>query len=176
MSPASRSAAWWRSSSPQTHPDKVDRVVLIDTTPRYTDQLRAVWAERAAAARTKGGGALVEGILKIWFSPDFIAANPPAVQYVRERLMATPPEGYALACEALAAADLRPLATRIVAPTLVICGDKDIASFLDAARWLADTIKDAELAWIAGGHHASVLEKPDDAVRLMRRFLSAARS
>ena len=31
-----------------THPDLVDRLVLIDTTPRYTDELRAVWAERAA--------------------------------------------------------------------------------------------------------------------------------
>jgi 3-oxoadipate enol-lactonase len=157
-----------------TYPDRVGRLVLIDTTPRYTDELRAVWAERAATARTSGVSTLADGILKIWFSPPFIAADAPAVRYVREQLARTPPEGYALACEALAAADLRPLASRIAAPTLVVCGDKDIPSFLDSAKWLADNIRNAELAWIAGGHHASVLEKPEQAVRLMRRFLASA--
>jgi 3-oxoadipate enol-lactonase len=156
-----------------THPELVDRLVLIDTTPRYTDELRAVWGERAATARAEGVSALIDGILKIWFSPAFIAADPPAVRYVRERLAHTPSEGYALACEALAAADLRLVANRIAAPTLVVCGDNDIPSFLDSARWLAHNIKNAELAWIAGGHHASVLEKPEDAVRIVRRFLSA---
>ena len=31
-----------------TKPDMVDRLVLIDTTPRYTDELRSMWAERAS--------------------------------------------------------------------------------------------------------------------------------
>jgi imidazolonepropionase-like amidohydrolase len=31
----------------------------------------------------------------------------------------------------------------------------------------------AKLAWIERGHHASVLEKPDDAVQIIQRFLSA---
>ena len=33
--------------------------------------------------------------------------------------------------------DLRELAPKIAAPTLVVCGDDDIPSFRDAARWLA---------------------------------------
>ena len=36
------------------HPDLVSRLILIDTTPRYTEQMRAMWAERAQAARTDG--------------------------------------------------------------------------------------------------------------------------
>lgn len=158
-----------------THGERVDRLILVDTTPRYTDDLRKIWAERAATAREQGTAALAEGILKIWFSPEFISKNAPAVRYVLDQITRTPPEGYALACEALADADLRALAQSIAAPTLVICGDKDILSFLDAARWLASNIPNAELAWIEGGHHASVLEKPDDAVRIVQRFLSAKR-
>jgi pimeloyl-ACP methyl ester carboxylesterase len=57
----------------------------------------------------------------------------------------------------------------------VICGDDDIPSFLDAARWLAATIPDAKLAWLAGARHASVLEQPEEARRLMRDFLSVGR-
>jgi 3-oxoadipate enol-lactonase len=153
------------------HADLVDRLVLIDTTPRYTEELRAMWAVRAATARREGSAALIPGLLPIWFSPPFLAQNPPSVRYVRDTLARSPGEGYALACEALAAADLRSDAARIAAPTLVVCGDDDIPSFLDAARWLAQSIAGAKLAWIAGARHASILEQPDHALKLFREFL-----
>ncbi|HZP75546.1 MAG TPA: alpha/beta fold hydrolase [Pseudolabrys sp.] len=152
-------------------PELVDRLILVDTTPRYTDELRAMWAERAATARAAGVKAMVEGLLKIWFTPQSIAADTDGVRYVRTTLAQSSGEGYALACEALAAADLRAGASRIAARTLVVCGDDDIPSFLDAARWLAGNIKNAKLAWIAKARHASVIERPAEALALMRGFL-----
>jgi len=154
-----------------TNPASVDRLILIDTTPRYTDELRAMWAQRAAAARGAGVEALVDGLLKIWFTPQSVTDNTEAVRYVRAALEKSSGEGYALACEALAAADLRAAAAKIAAPTLVICGDDDIPSFLDAARWLESNIKDARLAWLAKARHASVIERPLEALALMRTFL-----
>jgi 3-oxoadipate enol-lactonase len=154
-----------------TRPDMVDHLVLIDTTPRYTDELRAMWTERAASARNAGVGALIDGLLKIWFTPASIMENTAAVRYVRSSLQRSPGQGYALACEALAAADLRPLVGNIVSPTLVVCGDDDIPSFLESARWLAANIKGAQLKWIARAKHASVLERPDQAVAILRNFL-----
>jgi 3-oxoadipate enol-lactonase len=154
-----------------TEPASVDHLILIDTTPRYTDELRAMWAQRAAAARGTGVKALVDGLLKIWFTPQSVTDNTDAVRYVRAALEKSSGEGYALACEALAAADLRAAAGKIAAPTLVICGDDDIPSFLDAARWLEGNIKDAQLAWLAKARHASVIERPSDALAVMRKFL-----
>jgi 3-oxoadipate enol-lactonase len=155
-----------------TRPALVDRLILIDTTPRYTDELRRMWDERAATARQQGVAAMVDGLLAIWFSAEARARNDDGVRYVRDTLARCPGEGYALACEALRAADLRALAPTIAARTLVICGDDDIPSFLEAARWLAATIPTAELAWIKGAKHASVLESPEEACRLMRTFLA----
>ena len=152
----------------------VDRLVLIDTTPRYTEEMRAMWVERAATARTRGVAALIEDLLGVWFSADFLAQDPPAVRYVRSTLARTSGEGYALACEALAAADLRNGAAKIRAPTLVICGDDDIPSFRDAAEWIAGQIESARLAWIPGARHASVLEQPERACTLLREFLASA--
>jgi 3-oxoadipate enol-lactonase len=154
-----------------TRPELTDRLILIDTTPRYTDELRRMWDERAATARAKGVAPMIPALLAIWFSAVALARNDAGVRYVRETLARCPGEGYALACEALKAADLRALAPGIAARTLVVCGDDDIPSFLDAARWLAATIPSAELAWIKGAKHASVLEHPDEARRLMRAFL-----
>jgi hypothetical protein len=42
---------------------------------------------------------------------------------VRGCFESCPSEGYALACETLAAADLGEGATQIKAPTLVVCGE-----------------------------------------------------
>lgn len=153
------------------HPRNVEKLVLIDTTPRYTDDLRTMWVERAATARNAGVASMVPGLLKIWFSDACLVRDPPGVRYVRETLQKTSGEGYALACEALGAADLRDEAANILAPTLVICGENDIPSFLDSTRWLAGTIKEAKLAWLQQARHASVIECPDLAVKLLGDFL-----
>ena len=154
-----------------TRPELVDRLILVDTTPRYSDELRLMWAQRAATARAAGVAPMVAPLLTIWFSADALERNDAGVRYVRETLARSPGEGYALACEALHAADLRALAPKIAARTLVVCGDDDIPSFLEAARWLAAEIPQAELAWIKGAKHASVLEQPEEARRLMWTFL-----
>ena len=154
-----------------THPELVDRLILIDTTPRYSDALRLMWDQRAVTARAAGVAPMIPALLAIWFSADALERDDPGVRYVRETLARCPGEGYALACEALRAADLRALAPKIAARTLVVCGDDDIPSFLEAARWLAAAVPQAEFAWIKGARHASVLEQPDEARRLMRTFL-----
>jgi 3-oxoadipate enol-lactonase len=157
-----------------THPELVDRLILIDTTPRYTDEMRAMWAERAAAARQAGPASLIDGLLKIWFTAAAIERDDPTVQYVRSTIGKCSGEGYALACEALAAADLRSLSTQIRSPTLVICGDEDIPSFLDASRHLSSTIRHATLSWIPQARHASVLERSDVGLQIMTAFLKGA--
>ena len=61
-----------------THPQTVDRLVLIDTTARYTEELRAMWAVRAAGARKDGVASLIDGLLKIWFTRPARATRSPA--------------------------------------------------------------------------------------------------
>jgi pimeloyl-ACP methyl ester carboxylesterase len=156
------------------YPQMVNKLILVDTTPRYTDAMREMWAERAEAARTKGVAIMIDALLSIWFSKAAIANNAADVRYVRDTLASCNGEAYALACEALAGADLRGNLPSIAAKTLVVCGDDDIPSFLDAAHLLADTIRNAKLEWIPGTRHASVLESPDKAILMMKRFLEPA--
>lgn len=155
------------------YPERLERLVLVDTTPRYSDALRAMWAERAATARRKGVSAMSEAPLGIWFTPAFVAADAEAVRYVRGCFERASREGYALASEALACADLRLLARSIAAPTLVVCGSEDIPEFVEAARWLADTIPDARLEWLPNARHASLLEQPEAFNALLREHLGA---
>lgn len=158
-----------------THPERTDRLILVDTTPRYSDALRGMWAERATTARRQGVQVMTGPLLDIWFTPDFIKSDPPAVRYVRDCFAKTSGEGYALACEALAAADLRPLVPRIGAPTLIVCGTEDIAEFIAAARWFENEIAEAKLAWLSPARHASILEQPHAFAALCQEFLGSTR-
>jgi 3-oxoadipate enol-lactonase len=155
-----------------TRGDLVDRLVLIDTTPRYDDAARQMWAERARVARTKGVASLIDALLQIWFTAEFVREDPPAVRYVRACFAAASGEGYARACEALAAADLRSLVPDIAAPTLVLCGDEELPAFREAADWLSCTIRTAELALLSPTRHASILQQPAAFQRLVRAFLA----
>ena len=38
-----------------TYPERVDRLMLLDTTPRYTDEMRQMWVVRASGAHAGGG-------------------------------------------------------------------------------------------------------------------------
>jgi 3-oxoadipate enol-lactonase len=154
-----------------TEPQMTGKLVLCDTTPRYTDEARGMWVVRAAAARKDGAASLLPTIEKIWFTPGFVASDPPAVQLVRDTFRACSGEGYALACEALGAADLRDLAPRIKAPALVVCGAEEGQAFKDAAHWLHDNIAGARLEMIPSAGHASVLEQPVRIEALLREFL-----
>ena len=82
-------------------------------------------------------------------------------------LVATPAEGYAGCCEAIAAMDLRPMLTRIVAPTLVIAGADDQATPVAYSRAIAAAIPKARLAVVSGAAHLANLEQPERITKLL---------
>jgi 3-oxoadipate enol-lactonase len=154
-----------------TNPERTDKVVLCDTTPRYSEASRANWARRAATARAQGVASMTDSLLDVWFTSGFVAADPPAVRYVRDCFARVSGEGYAKACEALAEADLRMLLPDIEAPTLVVCGTEDVPDFLLAAQSFVRVIPNAQLAWLSPARHASPLEQPDQFIEALGTFL-----
>jgi pimeloyl-ACP methyl ester carboxylesterase len=110
--------------------------------------------------------------LPIWFSQAALEQNLPGVQYVRATLASTSGEGYALSCDALAAADLRAEAQRIRARTLVVCGDEDIPNFLEAARWLRQRSGERSSRGLPRPVTRRCLRKPKEAIALFTDFLA----
>ena len=154
-----------------TYPQMVDRLVLADCTPRYVDEGRANWPVRAATARKDGVASLIPQLLKIWFTPGSVTADGPDVRFVKDTLAACSGEGYALACEALATLDAREQTARIAAPTLILYGSEEGQPFKDAAAWMHAAIKDSRVEVVPMAGHASVRERPEHVVALLRDFL-----
>ncbi len=99
--------------------DRLDRLVLACTAPHLPPPEQ--WLERAATVRERGMDAVADAVIARWFTPRFAGAAEPW----RAMLLATPPEGYARACEAIADMDLRSELVRIKVPTTVILGRHD---------------------------------------------------
>ena len=99
-------------------PERVERLVLACTAPFLPPPEQ--WLERAATVRAHGVEAVADAVVGRWFTERFGDPEP-----WRLHLVSTPAEGYARACEALAAMDLRGDLARIEAPTTVILGAHD---------------------------------------------------
>jgi 3-oxoadipate enol-lactonase len=77
-------------------------------------------------------------------------------------LVATPPEGYARCCEALAAWDARERISAISVPTLVVAGADDPATPVEHAELLASRIPGARLLVLERAAHLANVERAEE--------------
>jgi pimeloyl-ACP methyl ester carboxylesterase len=154
-----------------TWPGMVDRLILADCTPRYEEEARANWPVRARLARENGVASLIPMLLQTFFTPASVAEDGPDVRHVRETFERCSGEAYGLACEALAQVDAWQEVRRITAPTLVMLGSNERQAFQDAADRMVATIPGARKVVVPEAGHASIRERPEFAVRVLREFL-----
>jgi 3-oxoadipate enol-lactonase len=112
-------------------PERVERLVLACTAARFPNA--EAYGERAALVRRDGLEPIVDTVVARWFTPAFRDAQPDVVRRYRAMLAATPPEGYARCCDAVADFDLRSGLGAIDAPTLVVVGADDPAAPLEVS-------------------------------------------
>lgn len=139
-------------------PERVDRLVL-SCTAAYLGPPED-WFERAQLVRSEGMAAVVERVVARWFTERFRVEQPSTVARYRDMLERTPPEGYALCCEAIAEWDFRTGLCAITAPTLVIVGADDVATPPENGSRIADSIRGAELAILPHAAHLANVQQP----------------
>ena len=140
-------------------PERVGRLVVCCTAarmPRPRD-----YAARATLVRAQGLAAIADTVIGRWFTAAFGTRRPDRVAGIKSLLLATPAEGYAATCEALAAMDLRDDLPRIAASTLVIAGADDQSTPPERAEEIAQRIRGAELAVIPDAAHLANIEQPE---------------
>jgi 3-oxoadipate enol-lactonase len=152
-------------------PERVTALVLVDTALAIPPA--ALWRDRAAAVRADGMAVIADAVLARWLTP---AADPAAAAALRAQLLATAPEGYAGAAEAIAAADLTETTRRLRLPCLVLVGDQDEATPPAAAAALRDAIPTARLRLLPGAAHIPTVEQPALVRDALLDFLAPARS
>lgn len=118
-------------------PERFCRIVVANTAARIGQE--AGWRDRAATVREQGMDPVAQSAADRWFTPAFRQNNPEVVYPLIEQLAATPVEGYAACCDALAMADLRDDLTQMPRPMLVIAGESDpVTTSRDAEAIVVD--------------------------------------
>lgn len=152
------------------YPGVLASMVLADTTSRAAANAAQMWGDRVRVAREKGMEALVEGTLSRWFTEPYRKAHPQVVEGVAAGIRATPVEGYAGCCEAIAKIDVTDRLKSIDCPTLVIVGEEDQGTPVEAARAIQANIPGAELEIIPKAAHLSNIEQREAFDRALDRF------
>ena len=156
-------------------PGRVESLALFGPLLAPPEPARAAIRARAAEARKGDMQPIADALLQSSVSTETRAKRPAAVAFVRESLMRQDPEGYARTCEALAA--MEPADTsRIDCPTLLVTGDADAVAPPQAVRIMAERIARSRVEVLRGCGHWTPVEKPEECVGLLNRFLLERRS
>jgi 3-oxoadipate enol-lactonase len=157
------------------HPEVVDGLVLADTTCWYGETAVQDWEPRAVAAEEKGLASLIDFQLTRWFSDRTRAEQPDVVEAARRVFLANDVPGYAAACRALGAMDLRGKIDKITCPTLILVGEEDYATPPAMAEDLNRRIAGSEMVVLPGIRHLSAVEAPGVVNPHIERLLARVR-
>lgn len=150
-------------------PDRVTHLVLANTSPQFVP--RANWETRIATVLKGGMSAVVDVAMQRFFSPDTLAKKNPRVASIRSVFLGTDPVGYLGCCAALRDMNHADLLKRIKAPTLVISGDRDVATpWSGHGERLAQEIPEAKALHLPAAH-LSNLERPHSFTTALLEFL-----
>lgn len=136
-------------------PERVDRLIAACAVARPVSP--GAWLDRAQAVRSGGTIAVADLVVERWGYTD---RDPALETYIRTRLAATPAEGYAGCCEALAGMDLTEDLGRVVAPTLLLAGSDDPAAPPPVVAEMAGAMADARVQVVDGAAHLLNVEQP----------------
>ncbi|WP_328908542.1 alpha/beta hydrolase [Streptomyces sp. NBC_00234] len=142
------------------HPELVASLIVADSSPGSgTDEEKARGMRaRATDLAELGPRAFAEARGPRLVSPD---APDHLVRTVVENMAASVRlPGYAYAAESMACADLRPELSSIAAPTLVLCGEQDRVTGIEASQAIAGAIHKTAYVIVKDAGHLANQEQP----------------
>jgi len=150
-------------------PERVTHLVLANTSPQFVP--RTNWEARIAAVVKGGMPAVVDVAMQRFFSPDMLAKQDPQVASIRSIFLGTDPVGYLGCCAALRDMNHGDRLKRIKTPTLVISGDRDVATpWIGHGEWLAQEIPGAKALHLPAAHLSNI-ERPHSFTTALLEFL-----
>jgi pimeloyl-ACP methyl ester carboxylesterase len=153
------------------HPQRVGRLALLGPVREQGEQAKAATRGRARTVRAGGMSAVADTIVAVATSEETRRERPLAAAMVRELLLGQDPEGYAAACEALAAAR-EPDFSSIKIPVMLLTGSQDKTSPVAVNDELISLLPNARLHVIEGIGHWHSLEAPAALTHHLQEFLT----
>lgn len=129
------------------------------------------WLTRADQVEKYGLADLVKTTHTRWFSEEFNYQDDVLAQRTIQSLAATPTQGYAESCRALAYADMRGDLSQMSTAILVICGEKDPVTTIQDGEFIHSQVQNGQLATIEASHLSNI-ECPEEFSQIFAKFIS----
>ncbi len=150
-------------------PERVTHLVLANTSPQFVP--RANWEARISTVRESGMSAIVDVVMQRFFSANTLAKRDPHAASIRSVFLGTDPVGYTACCVALRDLDHTPVLRQIKVPTLIISGDRDVATpWIGHGEKLMQGISGAKAFHLAAAHLSNI-EQPRSFTAALFEFL-----
>jgi 3-oxoadipate enol-lactonase/4-carboxymuconolactone decarboxylase len=153
-------------------PERVDKLALLCTSAYLAPA--STWHERAALVRAQGTAAVAKAGVGRWFTPAFAARHPEIIAQCERMVAATPAEGYAACCDAIAAWDGRADLPKITASTWVLAGADDPSTPPSHAYLLGAHIPGARVEVLPSAAHLALTEQPQFVAHHLLEHLAPA--
>ncbi|MBK5106024.1 MAG: 3-oxoadipate enol-lactonase [Burkholderiales bacterium] len=153
------------------HADRLLSLLLCDTASEMPTL--EMWSDRISTAETKGVPALVDGTLKRWFSPPFLATGDPSIEKVAAMIRTTSTVGYVGCACAVRDMSQTAILSKIKVPTIIIVGEDDPACTVEQSRVLQEHIEGADMVVLKSAAHLSNIEQTEAFNAAVMTFLTA---
>jgi pimeloyl-ACP methyl ester carboxylesterase len=155
------------------HRSRVRAVILCDTRAEADSAAgRRGRDEMIALAQSGGAAAVADQMIPTLLAAETRTDRPDVEAQVREMILRTPVHGIVGAVRAMRdRADSTPMLADLRLPVLVVAGESDGISSPETGRAMAEKIKGARFATVAGAGHLPPLEQPFVTTRLVADFL-----
>ena len=167
----------WATELALTHPERVAGLVLANTfvgaepearRARYFAMLETVEKMQAVPAT------LIDALMPLFFSPDAIAYDMPALKDFRESLAEWPEDKVsgmvAIGRGIFARDNALPRLSGLACPLLILAGQHDVSRPAEESAQMADCVPGARLKILNSGH-ISAVEQPAAVSEAIRGFL-----
>jgi pimeloyl-ACP methyl ester carboxylesterase len=155
----------------RAHPERVMSLGLLSTAAGRTEEDSAKVMDVVTAMEERGIVEVLETLVARWFTDDFIANRPDAIQARLRQVRETPAEVFLSVFHIYAETEMAPWLHEVTAPSLVLTGELDGGCNPRLNRFIADTLPDAELVIMEGLRHAILLEASERVAEHVRAFL-----
>jgi pimeloyl-ACP methyl ester carboxylesterase len=156
------------------HPGRVDRLVLMSCTDRFSPYLRQVATILAHCVRHFSWGMFQRTVEVLGTAPQFWDGNAEKIEQRIAAKCATTESRSSVVRQlrCLSSSELDERDYRIAAPTLVIAGDQDALIPSCYAKQMADKIPNSQFLLIHGAGHNPLQETPEQVVGPIIQFLN----
>jgi 3-oxoadipate enol-lactonase len=140
------------------HPEMIRSLILVSTFSYIDDHARGAFLQLKSSLAQEGYPAFFDKVVKLAFTPKYIAANPgPIAELKMKRIAVNSPVAIGRATDACLAFNLKDQISKIILPTLVVSGREDVFTPVHLAEQIHRSLRGSEWKILEGvGHNLHI--------------------